>query len=248
MDRNLLITISYRGSNYHGFQVQKNALTICEVFQKTIESILGHKVDIKGCSRTDTGVHANMYCISVKTLSLIKCDSLIKALNRILPPDISVLNCQNVNIDFHARYNCVKKTYIYKIWNAPYKNPFLGDITYHYKYPLNCELLNKQAKDFIGQHDFKAFCNYKKNSTIEVTIRTIYDFCVYRDEDMVIFKVCGDGFLYNMVRIMVGTLIFMSEGKINEKSIPSIIKSKNRENAGKTIPAKGLYLDQVYYN
>ena len=244
--RNLLLTISYKGTNYHGFQVQKNAITVSQVLQSAVESIINHDIDIKGCSRTDAGVHANIYCVSFKTESNIDCFNFVRALNTKLPRDIVAIKCQEVDLDFHARYNCKKKEYIYKIWND-YCSPFFYDLMYHYKWHLDEKILDEEAKDFIGTHDFKSFCNKKKGKNMDDTVRTIYEFNVRRDNCVVIFEVCGNGFLYNMVRIMVGTLIFIQEGKIKRKMIPHIIKEKNRSLAGKTMVAKGLYLNNVFY-
>ncbi len=245
--RNLLLTISYKGTNYHGFQVQKNAITISEVLQGSIESILGHNIELKGCSRTDAGVHACTYCVSFKTSSAILSTNLVKAINVKLPHDIVAIECVEVDNDFHARYSCKSKEYIYKIWNEEYPNPFLFETTYHYKYYLNEAILNEEAKDFIGTHNFKSFCNYKKSRNMDDTIRTIYDCSVKRDGGVILVKVCGNGFLYNMVRIMVGTLIFVSEGKIKKGTIPYIIQKKDRMLAGKTMPPVGLHLNKVYY-
>ncbi len=245
--RNLLLTVSYKGTNYHGFQVQKNAVTVCEVLQLAIESVLNHKTQIKGCSRTDTGVHANGYCLSLKTDRKISCEGFVKAVNTKLPNDISVIKCREVPLEFHARYSCIKKEYIYVIWNEECVSPFLFDLTCHYRKSIDEEMLNKQARDFVGTHDFSAFCNFKKGNNNFDVVRTIFDAGVFRKGSLVIFRVCGDGFLYNMVRIMVGTLLFIQEKKINQGSIPDIIKHKNRALAGKTAVAKGLYLNNVYY-
>ena len=245
--RNLLLTVSYKGTNYHGFQVQKNAITVSQVLQEAMEFVLNHKTEIKGCSRTDTGVHANRYCLSVKTQSQIKTDGFVRALNTCLPSDISAVDCKEVELDFHARYSCKKKEYIYKIWNEEWMSPFWFDLACHYKKKIDEKLLNQQAKDFVGTHDFRAFCNLKKGRNMQDTERTIFDASVFREGPIVIFKVCGDGFLYNMVRIMVGTLIFIHEGKIEKGKIPEIITSKDRTMAGKTAVAKGLYLNNIYY-
>ena len=246
--RNLLLTISYRGTNYHGFQVQNNAITVSQVLQSAIEKILDHKIELKGCSRTDTGVHANRYCLNFKTNKSILCLNLVRALNTILPSDIVAKSCQEVDLGFHARYSCKKKEYIYKIWNSEIPSPFLIDLVYNYKYKIDEKILDKQAKSFIGTYDFKSFCNFKKGKSLEDTVRTIYNCGVERqEENLVIFKVCGDGFLYNMVRSMVGTLIFIQEKKIKQDSILDIIKNKDRSLAGKTAPARGLYLNNIFY-
>lgn len=243
--RNLLLTIRYQGTRYHGFQVQKNALTVAEAFQDALEPILGKREDIKGCSRTDSGVHANMFCISVKTDSKIPCDALVRALNVKLPYDIAVLSCREVAEDFHARYSCTGKRYLYQINNSPIKDPFAYKQVYDYRYPIDVSLCNRECKDFIGKHDFSAFC--AANSSVEDHVRTITDCGMMRDGDKVTFYVEGDGFLYNMVRIMVGTILEISAGTKPQGCIPQIIEGKDRSAAGATAPPWGLYLDQVFY-
>lgn len=243
--RNLLIKICYKGTNYHGYQVQKNAITIASVFQGAVQRILQKREDIVGCSRTDSGVHANEYFLTMKTDSNIKNDKLMLGLNTYLPKDISVLEISDTTNDFHPRYCAKKKQYIYKIVNSHSHNPFLTDLAYQYRPKIDEILLNEAANGFIGKHDFKAFCSTSVD--ISDTIREIYDFDVIRNGDIVEFRVTGNGFLYNMVRIMVGTLLFVNEKKIEKSQICDIIVSKNRKLAGKTAPALGLYLNKVYY-
>lgn len=245
--RNILIILSYDGSRYHGWQVQKNALTVQEVFQNALEKIINEKVDIKGCSRTDTGVHANMYAVNFKTSSKIRCENIIYALNRFLPKDIAAIKSSEVPLDFHARYSCKGKEYIYKIWNNKIRNPFLNNRAFHYWYPLDENYLNSAAQMFIGSHDFTSFATLDKRETKNM-IRNIEKFNVYRNGDMVEFKVKADGFLYNMVRIMSGTLLRIAQNKIKPEEIPRIIESKNRKNAGPTAPPEGLYLNKVFYD
>lgn len=245
--RNILVILSYDGSKYHGWQVQKNALTVQEVFQNALEKIINQKVDIKGCSRTDTGVHANMYAVNFKTSSKIRCENIIYALNRFLPKDIAAIKSSEVPLDFHARYSCKGKEYIYKIWNNKIRNPFLNNRAFHYWYPLDENYLNSAAQMFTGSHDFTSFATLDKRETKNM-IRNIEKFNVYRNGDMVEFKVKADGFLYNMVRIMSGTLLRIAQNKIKPKDIPRIIESKNRKNAGPTAPPEGLYLNKVFYD
>lgn len=245
--RNILVILSYDGSKYHGWQVQKNALTVQEVFQNALEKIINQKVDIKGCSRTDTGVHANMYAVNFKTSSKIRCENIIYALNRFLPKDIAAIKSLEVPLDFHARYSCKGKEYIYKIWNNKIRNPFLNNRAFHYWYPLDENYLNSAAQMFIGSHDFTSFATLDKRETKNM-IRNIEKFNVYRNGDMVEFKVKADGFLYNMVRIMSGTLLRIAQNKIKPEDIPRIIESKNRKNAGPTAPPEGLYLNKVFYD
>ena len=225
--RNVLLSMCYDGTNYHGWQIQKNALTVQEVFQNALLKILNEDVDIKGCSRTDSGVHANMYCISVKINSNIPCERLKMAMNRFLPKDIAIKNVAEVPMDFHARYSCRGKEYIYKIWNKQVRNPFLHGRAFHYWYKIDVGKLNLAAKNFIGTHDFTSFCTLDSRNP-ENMIRTVKDFVVSRNDGLVTIKVTADGFLYNMVRIMVGTLLSVSMGKISPSEIKGIIEAKNR--------------------
>lgn len=243
--RNLLLTISYDGSNYHGWQVQKNAVTVQEVFQNAVKKLFKQNIDIKGCSRTDSGVHANKYCVSFKTDTDIPRENIIMALNSYLPDDIAVLNCTDMDIDFHARYNVVKKEYVYIINNSKIRNPFLRNYSFWYRYDIDTDYLNEQAQAFVGTYDYSGFCS--ANSGVEDTVRTVHSFEVSRKGDIVYFKVSADGFLYNMVRIMVGTLLFVNEGKIKKDELKNVILSKNRKLAGKTAPPQGLYLNDVIY-
>ena len=241
----MLITLRFDGSRYHGFQVQKNALTVCEVFQNAVEAILGERCDVKGCSRTDSGVHAEMYCVSMKITQSIPEQGLLRALNTALPEDVAVINIQAVSPDFHARYDCISKTYRYIIYNAAFRDPFRPLRTYHCAYPLDEKMLNTEAIDFCGTYDFSAFC--AAGSSVKDTTRTITDASVIRAENDVVFEVSGSGFLYNMVRIMAGTLLDIAAGKLERGSIPAIISGRDRARAGRTAPARGLYLYRVSY-
>lgn len=244
--RNLLLNLSYNGKNYHGWQIQKNARTVQQVFQETLFKTLGEQVDIKGCSRTDSGVHANMYCVSFKTNSTIPEEKLPFALNKFLPDDICVYSCKLANDDFHARYSCSGKEYIYKIWNSPFRNPFLDGYALHYWYPLDIDKLNEACREFLGEHDFSAFCT-KDARNPKNMIRTIKSFNVQKENELVTVAVEADGFLYNMVRILVGTLLHVSIGRIKICDIKDIINSKDRLRAGPTAIPCGLYLNRVFY-
>ncbi len=242
---NFLLELSYNGTGYHGWQVQENALTVQECLQNSIEAVFGVRYDVKGCSRTDSGVHANSFFCNFKTEKFIPAEKVPAALNANLPLDISVLSCKEVELDFHARYDCKGKEYVYKIWNSQVRNPFYNNLYYHYKYDIDVEKLDKEAKSFIGKYDFTSFC--ASGSSVEDKVREIYSFDVKRYGDEVYFTVSGDGFLYNMVRIMVGTLLNISNGKIKENTMKEIILSKDRSNAGFTVPPEGLYLNRVFY-
>ena len=243
--RNLRLRLMYDGTSYHGWQVQPNGITVQEELQNAIEKILGTRENVVGCSRTDAGVHANDFCCNMKTEHEIDCYRLTGALNAVLPEDISVKSVEEADADFHARYSCVSKQYVYRMWNANYKNPFLVNRAWHYKNKINAPFLNEQAQAFVGTHDFKAFCS--AGSSVEDTVRTVKSFTVERQGDEVLFTVEADGFLYNMVRIMVGTLIEISENKIEKDKISAIICCKDRLLAGKTAPPQGLYLNRVSY-
>lgn len=245
--RNVLMSLRYDGTNYHGWQVQKNAVTVQEVFQGALARLLGEDVDIKGCSRTDAGVHANMYCVSANIDSKVPCDRLKMALNRFLPRDIAVTGAVEVPLDFHARYSCSGKEYVYKIWNEPVRNPFWHGRAFHYWYHLDVEKLDSAAKNFIGTHDFTSFCTLDKRNP-ENMVRTVKAFSVERNGGLVEMRVTADGFLYNMVRIMVGTLLRVAMGRIEPQEIPDIISAKDRAKAGPTAVAHGLYLNRVFYD
>ncbi len=244
--RNLLLTISYDGKCFHGWQIQQNAYTVQEAFQTALQKIIGDGFDIKGCSRTDSGVHANRYCVSVKTAHPIPAERLKAALNRWLPLSVAVLDCKEVDADFHARYSCKSKEYVYKIWNSEVRNPFLDGYALHYRYPLDVDLLNQAAQAYVGKHDFTSFCTPDSREPGDLS-RTVKHFSVTRDGDMVLMRVEADGFLYNMVRIMVGTLLRIAQGKIPPDGIPAILEKRDRQFAGPTAQPCGLYLNQVNY-
>lgn len=243
--RNILLSLSFDGTNYCGWQIQPNGDTVQQRIQDACSLITGENVTVTGCSRTDSGVHANNFCCTFRTVKEMSCEKMIYALNGNLPDDIAIKSCREVPESFHPRYDCTKKEYIYRIWNSRIKNPFEYTHSLQYKRQLDAELLNEAAKKFIGTHDFKGFCS--AGSSVQSTVRTIYDASVTRYGDMVVFTVCGNGFLYNMVRIMVGTLLMIAEGKTDKNDFEEIILSGDREKAGITVPAKGLFLNKVYY-
>lgn len=215
------------------------------MFQNAVEKVFLSRLDVKGCSRTDTGVHANMYCVSLKTDMDITPYGIIMALNSNLPRDIAVVDCREVDDDFHPRYSCKSKEYIYKIYNGRIRNPFDADYALHYNRPIDAEYLNREAQAFVGKYDYSGFCS--ANSDVEDTVRDVKSFSVWREGNYVYFKVEADGFLYNMVRIMVGTLLFVNEGKIKEGELKDVILSKDRKRAGKTASPNGLYLNKINY-
>lgn len=247
MERNFLIKLSYDGAAYHGWQIQDNALTVQQVFQEALQKITGLTEDIKACSRTDTGVHAREFCVSLKTESPIAPERLLAALNHYLPEDVAVRSVEQVPLDFHARYSCKGKEYVYQIWNHPVRDPFLKGRALHYWYPIDEELLNRAAVHYLGAHDFSSFCTLDRREKGDLT-RTVFTSKVERAGDLVTFTVAADGFLYNMVRIMVGTLLRVQQGKFTPEDIPGILEAKDRKVAGPTAPACGLYLNRVFYD
>ena len=243
--RNLALRLMSDGTDFHGWQVQPNGITVQECLQDAVQKILGVRENITGCSRTDAGVHANDFCCTLRTQSDIDCYRLVGALNAVLPDSVAVKSCKEMPYDFHPRYDFKSKRYLYRIWNSTSKNPFLKNYAWHYKSCLDADFLNEQAQQFVGTHDFAGFCS--SGSSVEDTVRTIFSCNVIRNGDEVDFYVEGDGFLYNMVRIMVGSLIEISEKRIEKDTLIAIIESKNREKAGRTAPPHGLYLDAVSY-
>ena len=242
---NYLITLMYDGRAYHGWQCQKNALSVQEKVESACFSLFGIKTTVFGCSRTDAGVHANCFKANFHANKKMEFRKIISALNFYLPDDIVVYDCCTVDESFNARFQCVSKEYIYKIYNGEFRNPFYNGRALQYRLPLDASMLNTQAAAYIGTHDFSALRAI--GSTVKTTVRTVHYAGVERHGDEIIFRVAADGFLYNMVRIMAGTLIYISEGKIERDSIPAIINSKDRLRAGKTLPPEGLYLNKVVY-
>jgi len=245
MERNIKLTISYLGSAYCGWQCQKNGKSVQETVAAAIESLTGFAPKLHGCGRTDSGVHAKKYYCSFKTESEATLLTYKRGLNALLPRDISVLDVSEADMDFHARFSVKAKRYEYYILNSPERDPFWEGRALHYKRRLDEKALSEAACAYVGEHDFSAFCS--TGGSVENKVRIIEEAFVRRQGDMVIFSVTGNGFLYNMVRIMVGTLLEIAEGKINAAELPDIIASGDRSRAGATARPQGLYLSEVYY-
>lgn len=246
--RNLKICIAYNGSAYHGWQRQNNNITVQQLVEDCMSRIMNSKITAHGCSRTDAGVHAREFYLNARTDSAIPCPGLMRAMNKMLPDDIAVLSCEDADEDFHARFSAHGKEYIYIVNNAPHKDVFGSDLALFYPYPLDEKRLDAAAKLFVGTHDFSAFCKAEAKQHLKSTVRTVRAFDVSRSGDTVTFTVSGDGFLHNMVRIMVGTLIYLNEGKRTEADIIRSLETGERTDAGITIPPHGLYLNKVFYN
>lgn len=241
---NYKVTILFDGSQFSGWQFQKNAPTVQGTLTETAERFFGEKVSVTGCSRTDSKVHAENYVCNIKTTRAISPEGIVRGMNTLLPPTIALKDCEEASEDFHARYDCKGKEYCYKILNTRERNPFLHSRVFHFPTILDPEKMGEDAKAFLGSHDFTSFM--ASGSKITDAVRTIYDVSVTEESGVITFSVSGNGFLYNMVRIMVGTLIDTSLGRTN-KSISDIIELKDRKYAGFTAPPEGLYLNRVYY-
>lgn len=241
----VLLTLAFNGTAYHGFQVQKNARSVCETLQDGLEKLYGVRPPVKGCSRTDAGVHALAYCVSFTQPKPIAPCKLPLAINRFLPPDIRCKAACEVPEDFHARYSAVSKEYLYRILNSPVDDPFQQSYCWRVSQRLDETAMERAARYLEGEHDFASFMS--AGSTVQDTVRTVSFFRVQRQGDWVTFHICADGYLYNMVRILVGTLVEVGAGRMNADTIPIILKERNRSLAGDTVPAKGLFLYRVNY-
>lgn len=238
------LVIAYKGTAYAGWQVQDKLPSVQKTLQNAVEAALCRKVNLSGCSRTDSGVHANEYWCHLDVLSDIPEGKLPLALNIRLPEDISVLRAVTVEDGFHARYSSKGKQYVYVIHNSYIKSPFTYETAWQYHKPLDARRLTEIGNDYIGKHDFAAFMS--AHSKIKDTVRNVSEFRAERDGEDIRIYVTADGFLYNMVRIMVGTALEIHSGRI-KMPLKEIIERKERKNAGKTAPALGLFLNKVIY-
>ena len=242
--RNIKLTIQYNGKEYCGWQKQSDSLGIQGNIEESIKYITNESVKITGSGRTDAGVHALGQVANFNTECNIPVEKIPNALNSKLPKDIVIINAEEVSLDFHSRYSAKRKRYRYIINNNRYRNPIYSDISYFVKYDLDFNKMEKEAKSLIGTHDFKGFMS--SGSSVKDTVRTIYDIHISKQEDLIFIEIEGNGFLYNMVRIIVGTLVDIGRGRI-DNSMSSIIESKLRSMAGHTAPAHGLFLKKVDY-
>lgn len=240
-----LMTLRFVGTHYHGFQVQKNALSVCEVLQDALERLYGTRPPVKGCSRTDAGVHALGYCVSFTQPKPIEPRRLPLAVNRFLPEDVRVMEAREVPASFHARYSAKSKEYLYRIRNSAVADPFQQGLCWRVTAPLDEERMQRAARQFVGTHDFSAFCS--AGSDVEDRTRTVYFAQVRRAGADITFHVCADGYLYNMVRIMTGTLIEAGTGRMEPQRVREILAARDRSLAGDTAPAQGLFLYKVNY-
>ena len=250
----ILLHISFLGTKYCGYQIQPNGVTIQQRLNEATRALFGYDCDIVGCSRTDSGVHANHFCATVTKKgtdhleTTIPAEKIPFAIACYLPDDISVFKAEAVEESFHPRYDVKYKEYVYRIWNRPEKNPFLHDRTLHYPKHIDdiaLQNMNSAAAAFVGTHDFSAYMS--ADTKVKDTVRTVYSATIVRDGDIVEFRVSANGFLYNMVRIFTGTLLAVAEGKISPDDIKEITDQKDRKKAGITVPPCGLFLNKVEY-
>lgn len=243
--RNIKLTIEYDGTAYHGWQSQVNAAAVQDIVTKAVGKLTGECSSITGSSRTDTGVHALGQVCNFLTESTIPADKFAFALNTLLPEDITVQKSEEVSADFHSRFSTRGKKYRYLFYNSVFPSALLRNRAYHVFYPLNVDAMEQAARHFVGTHDFAAFC--ATGSSVKTTVRTITEASVMENGRLVEFSIAGDGFLYNMVRIIAGTLVEVGFGRVKPDAVPDIIAGLDRKKAGRTAPAHGLYLVEVYY-
>ncbi len=242
---NIKLIIEYDGRKYCGWQVQPNGISVQQVIEDAIYTLTGEKIRINGSGRTDSGVHALGQTATFKTMSTIPPDSFSKALNHHLPGDISIISSCKVEDEFHARFSAIGKHYRYLIFNRVTRSPFFEGRAYKVSKGLDIVAMEKAAACFLGTHDFMGFM--ATGSQVEDTVRSISEFSIEKNNDVIALNIKGNGFLYNMVRIIAGTLLECGLGKLNPADIDGIIASCKRESAGPTLPAEGLYLVEVYY-
>ena len=236
----------YNGSAYHGWQVQKKDITVAETLEKALATVVCHPVKCTGAGRTDAGVHAETYIANFRTSSTIPCDRIPLAVNTRLPNDNVVVKATEVHEDFNAIGSCHRKEYTYRIYNSRLGNPFYVDRAWFYPRHLDEKIMQQAASQFVGTHDFRAVRSV--GTETRTTVRTVYYFDVKREGDLIECKVCANGFLYNMVRAMVGTIVYAAEGKLAPEDIPAILESGNRTLAGPTVPPGGLYMTKLWYD
>lgn len=244
--RNIALRLSYDGTAYHGWQVQKNEVSVAATLEKALSEICGHPVKVTGCGRTDAGVHALRYCASFRTDCRIPTERFPLAVNTHLPPDISVSDASEAPDNFNAILSCEKKEYIYKLCNTRIKDPFLQNRACFFPSFLEFENMRKAAAAFVGTHDFAAVRSL--GTETKSTVRTVYWCGLTREDNLITMSVCADGFLYNMVRAIMGTIVYCGLGKLRPDDIPALLETGDRRLAGPTMPPQGLYMSRVWYD
>lgn len=243
--RNIKVIIEYDGTGYHGWQSQENAVSVQRVVEDAFKKLTGENIKLIGASRTDTGVHSYGQTANFLTESKIPAEKFFLAVNCLLPPDISVVHSEEVPKDFHSRFDAKGKKYKYLIYNDRAPSALLRSRAFHVPVPLNLEAMKKAAEYIPGKKDFSAF--KASGSNVKDSIRTVWGIELQKKDKIIELTVSGDGFLYNMVRIIAGTLVDVGMGRIASDELGTIIESRDRTRAGRTAPAHGLYLVEVYY-
>lgn len=244
---NIALILSYDGTNYHGWQIQKNGASVQETLTGAVARLLGQKVTVSGVGRTDAGVHARRYVANFRADCTIPMDRLPFALNAQLPEDIAVSGAAVVPERFDARFDCSRKEYAYYLYPSRLRDPFKSGRAYRYPYELDAARMQAGARHFVGKQDFAAVRSV--GTPVKSTVRTIFH-CEVEPcgEGMLRIRVCGDGFLYNMVRAIAGTLAYVGSGKLAPEDVRRILDSRDREAAGPTLPACGLFLNRLWYD
>lgn len=244
--RSIALRLRYDGSAYHGWQRQKDLPTVQQTVEETVEKVFGDRVHVTGCGRTDAGVHALRYCASFRTAGTIPTDRIPLAMNARLPGDIAVTAACETEEGFNAIGSCVKKEYVYRILNSRIPDPFLEKRVCFYPSALDISKMREAAAAFVGTHDFAAVRSV--GTETKTTVRTVYWCEADREGDLITVRVCADGFLYNMVRAMVGTMVYASYGKLRPEEIPALLETRDRRLTGPTMPPQGLYMHRVWYD
>lgn len=242
---NIKLTIEYDGTNFIGWQKQARGNSIQGEIENAINLVTGETINLIGSGRTDSGVHAKEQIANFMTKSSIPADRFKFALNNHLSREIAIINSEKVDDSFHSRHDAIGKRYKYLIYSNPIRSPLYRNFAYYVPYQLNFHKMLESIECFLGTHDFTSFM--ASNSSVKTTIRTVNNISIDKKGDLITFTIQGNGFLYNMVRIIVGTLVDIGRGQLEAKDISDIIKSKNRQTAGHTAPPQGLYLEKVYY-
>ncbi len=243
--KNIALRLSYDGSAYHGWQVQKNEVSIGETLETALAKICGHPLRVTGCGRTDAGVHALSYCANFKTSSRIPTERIPLAVNTHLPMDISVQKAMEVPEDFNSILSCIKKEYVYKIHNSRIRDPFLTNRACFFPSPLNTEKMAQAAGFFEGTHDFSAVRSLGTDT--KTTVRTVYWCRLSKEADIITISICANGFLYNMARAISGTIVYAGLNKIPPEEIPLLLQKGDRRLTGPTMPPQGLYMSRLWY-
>jgi tRNA pseudouridine38-40 synthase len=243
--RHVRLVIQYDGTNYAGFQMQPDGPTVQATLEHALGKLLSETVRIAAASRTDAGVHACGQVVSLSTENVIPLERIVPALNALLPPDVAVVCAEEVPPGFQPRFLALRKQYRYRLLSRPLPSPFIGRYAWHLPWPLDVAAMQQAGAELVGEHDFAAFC--AAGGSAQTTVRELYELSVQRNDEIVEIGVIGNGFLYKMVRIIVGTLVDVGLGKMSPERVGEILQSRDRSLAGATAPPQGLTLVKVEY-